>query len=128
MAYDEKLAGRVRDFFRRRKVNSAEKRMMGGLCFMVNGKMCVGVEKERLMLRIGPDAYEAALARTGCTPMDFTGRPMKGFVFVGGAGFSSQRDLESWLSLALNFNPQAKPSRSRSKPGTGTRKVSRRMS
>lgn len=89
--------------------------MMGGLCFMVNGKMCVGVEKNRLMARIGPDAYDNALAQPGCRPMDFTGRPMRGFVFVEPEGFATDEALNHWLKLALEFNPKAKSSKK--KPG-----------
>ena len=84
--------------------------MMGGLVFMVRGKMCVGVESHRLMARIGPDAETAALQRPGCRPMDFTGRPMRGFVFVEAAHLRTERQLASWLELALAFNPDAKPS------------------
>ena len=108
MAYDESLERRIRRFFDSRRVKYDAKRMMGGLCFMVNGKMCVGVEKDRLMARIGPDAYEDALMRKGCLPMDFTGRPMRGFVFVGIEGLESHKDLASWLELALAYNPGAK--------------------
>ena len=88
--------------------------MMGGLCFLVSGKMCVGVEKERLMVRLDPDIYETSLERKGCTPMDFTGRPMRGFVFVNAEGNASDRELASWLDLALEFNPRAKASKKRS--------------
>jgi TfoX/Sxy family transcriptional regulator of competence genes len=113
MAYDEQLAQRTRDHLKQRAVSFEEKRMMGGLCFLVDGKMCVGVEKERLMVRIDPDVYEDSLRRTGCVPMDFTGRPMRGFVFVKAEGHSSARDLASWVDLALEFNPRAKPSKKR---------------
>lgn len=88
MAFDEQLATRVRDRFKQRKVTFEEKRMMGGLCFLVDGKMCVGVEKNRLMARIDPEVYERALSRKGCVPMDFTGRPMRGFVFVNPRGMA----------------------------------------
>src|SRR5215471_13366418 len=107
MAYDEVLAGRVSRFLEDKKCRYETKAMMGGLCFMVNGKMCVGVEKHRLMARIGPEAYEAALKRKGCRPMDFTGRPMRGFVFVSKEGLKSDDDLDSWLELALAYNPKA---------------------
>jgi hypothetical protein len=107
MAYDEHLATRVRRVFDARKVAYEEKRMMGGLCFMVNGKMCVGVEKERLMVRLDPEKYEEALRRPGGAPMDFTGKPMRGFVFVNPPGLAKARDLASWLDLALEFNPRA---------------------
>jgi TfoX/Sxy family transcriptional regulator of competence genes len=107
MAYDEQLARRVRESFAAQGVSVEEKPMMGGLCFMVNGKMCVGVDKQRLMARIDPEQYVNALSRKGCTPMDFTGRPMRGFVFVNPEGTKSQKELESWIALALEFNPRA---------------------
>lgn len=110
MAYDELLEQRVRLFFDAKRIKHESKRMMGGLCFMVKGKMCVGVEKNRLMARIGPEAYEDALTRKGCRPMDFTGRPMRGFVFVEREGMKSDKDLAFWLELALAYNPTAKKS------------------
>ena len=85
--------------------------MMGGLCFMVNGKMCVGVEKNRLMARIRPDAYEDALKCKGCRPMDITGRPMRGFVFVEPEALKTAKDLRFWVELALAYNSTAKKSR-----------------
>ena len=110
MAYDESLAGRIAAFFREQNLEHEAKRMMGGLCFMVNGKMCVGVEKNRLMARIGPDAYDEALKRNGCRPMDFTGKPMRGFVFVEPDGLKSARDFGFWMKLALAYNPIAEKS------------------
>ena len=73
--------------------------------------MCVGVEKTRLMARIDPAVYDAALHRKGCVPMDFTGRPMRGFVFVNPAGLATDEDLGDWLKLALEFNLKAKASK-----------------
>jgi TfoX/Sxy family transcriptional regulator of competence genes len=113
MAFDEQLAERTRAAFRKREVAFAEKRMMGGLCFLVADKMCVGVHQDRLMVRLDPDLYERALKRTGCVPMDFTGRPMRGFVFIQPAGLAGARELDYWLALALEFNPRAKSSRRR---------------
>ncbi len=110
MAYDELLAQRILRFFEGNKIKHDARRMMGGLCFMLDGKMCVGVEKNRLMARIGPDAYEKALERKGCHPMDFTGRPMRGFVFVEQEGLKSEKDLVYWLELSLAYNPTAKKS------------------
>jgi hypothetical protein len=110
MAYNELLEARIRRFFEERRIKYEAKRMMGGLCFMVDGKMCIGVEKSRLMARIGPDAYETALTRKGCRPMDFTGRPMRGFVFVDEVGFAEDENLAYWLDLALSWNPSAKKS------------------
>ena len=110
MAYSEKLADKVRELL---SVQSkvVEKKMMGGLTFMVNDKMCVGILKDDLMARIDPEVYDAALQRKGCREMDFTGRPMKGFVFISPEGTSTKKDLESWIGLALEFNKRAKPTR-----------------
>lgn len=125
MAFDERLADRVRRVFNDRHVIPEEKRMMGGLCFLVNGKMCIGILQQRLMVRLDPEIYEQALTRPGCVPMDFTGRPMRGFVFVNPGGHRSKRNLESWLSLALDFNPRARASPRRTaaqSKATGTRR------
>ena len=116
MAYDEQLAERIRRSFDRRKVRFEEKRLMGGLCFLVDSKMCVGVEKDRLMARIDPEDYDAALRKKGCVPMDFTGRPMRGFVFVNPSGLDTDGELDDWLKLALEFNPKAKASKKRTRP------------
>jgi hypothetical protein len=123
MAYDEQLAGRVRAAFNRRKVAFEEKRMMGGLCFLVDGKMCVGVEKTRLMVRLDPARQEEALRRKDCVPMDFTGRPMRGFVFVNEEGLATTTELGSWLDLALEFNPRAKSSKKKKGADYGERGV-----
>lgn len=110
MAYNEKLADRVREELASTgKVE--EKKMMGGLTFMVNGKMCVGVLNDDLMLRIAPEEYEQALEKTGCREMDFTGKPMKGFVFVNSDGTKSKKSLNDWVSLALTFNKRVKASK-----------------
>ncbi len=117
MAYDEFLADRVRRTFGELRVAFVEKNMMGGLVYMVDEKMCVGILKDRktgedkIMARIGEEEYEAALKEKGSREMDFTGTPMKGFVFIGPDGFDSDEDLEYWLKMALKFNPQAKKSK-----------------
>ena len=108
MAYSEKLAGRLRERLAGLP-NIEEKEMMGGLTFMFNGKMCVGVIKDELMCRINPDIYEAALERKGCRPMDFTGRPMKGWVIVNEHGTKNNKDFDYWIDLSLDFNKKAKP-------------------
>jgi len=118
MAYNEQLAERLRKGFSKRKVKFAEKRMMGGLCFMVDDKMCLGVEKERLMVRLDPENYEGALTRKGCAPMDFTGRPMRGFVFVQANMLAAEEELAYWLESALEFNPRAKSSKAKKKKAT----------
>ena len=113
MAYDAALADRVTDLLTARRVSFEAKPMMGGLCFMVDGKMCVGVEKARLMVRLDPAVESDALKRRGCKPMDFTGRPMKGYVFVHPEGYATEAQLRHWIDLALEFNPRAKASKKR---------------
>ena len=110
MAFNEKLADRVRELIALKHDRVEEKRMFGGLCFMVNNKMCIGVESERLMLRIDPAACEAALQQPGCTPMDFTGKIMKGYVFVDAAVLRTKKQLSYWVKLALDYNQFAKAS------------------
>jgi TfoX/Sxy family transcriptional regulator of competence genes len=85
--------------------------MFGGLCFMVNNKMCVGVEQDRLMVRLDPDKYDEVLEEPGVHPMDFTGKPMKGYVFVDVEALKSKKQLDYWMTLALEFNKVAKTSK-----------------
>lgn len=115
MAYNEFLADRISQFFREKSVPFEAKKMMGGLCFMVDGKMCVGVNRDEVMARINPDVYEASLKKEGCKEMNFTGRPMKGFVFLTEDATDLDDDLNSWLQLALDFNPLAKASKKKKK-------------
>lgn len=100
MAYDERLAERIRGYFKRRKGVEA-KRMFGGLCFMLNGHMCCGVEKDRLMVRVAPDRYETLLKKAHAGEMDFTGKPLKGFLFVCEAGYRTASGLAFWLDEAV---------------------------
>jgi len=102
MPYDEGLAQRVREVLED-VTGLSEKKMFGGLCFMLNGNMCCGVAGEELMLRVGPDAYEDAVSQPHARKMDFTGRPMKGFVFVEPDGIASDKDLNSWVAKASAF-------------------------
>ena len=102
MAYDENLARRVREVLKRRR-GISEKKMFGGLAFMVNGHMACGVIGEDLMVRVGPDAYDAALKRAGARPMDFTGRPMRGMVYVAPQGHRRKLSLEAWVKQGLSF-------------------------
>ena len=111
MAYDELLADRIRNTLADKKVDTREMKMMGGLCFMVDEKMCIGIVKNNLMARIGPEAYESALGKKGVQPMDFTGRPMKGYVFIDPVGVDMDKDLEYWIQTCLDFNPQTVASR-----------------
>lgn len=110
MAYNEKLANRIRESLQHLK-NVEEKEMMGGLTFMVNDKMCIGIIKDELMCRIDPDFHEAAIEMNGCRTMDFTKRPMKGYVMVDDTGMKTKKEFEYWLELALTFNKKAKSSK-----------------
>jgi TfoX/Sxy family transcriptional regulator of competence genes len=111
MAYNEKLADRVREMIAVTHNITEEKKMFGGLCFMVNDKMCVGVEKERLMVRFDPVKYDEVMEKEGCMPMDFTGKIMKGYVFVDIAALNTKKKLEYWIKLALDYNKIAKASK-----------------
>lgn len=107
MAFNDFLSDRIRVILKEKAVSFHEKNMMGGLTYMVDDKMCIGIVKEDLMARIDPEIYEQALQRNACREMNFTGRPMKGFVFIGPEGTDMDEDLEYWVSLALDYNPRA---------------------
>jgi TfoX/Sxy family transcriptional regulator of competence genes len=115
MAYNQQLADRIREMISLTHKNVEEKKMFGGLCFMVNEKMCVGVESERLMVRLDPALQEEVLEKEGCKPMDFTGKVMKGFVFVDINALNTKKKLEYWMGLALGYNKSAKASKKKSK-------------
>ncbi len=107
MAYNEKLAERIREsLVNEKKVK--EVKMMGGLTFMVNGKMCVGIIKNALMCRIDPELHDTAIQKTGCRTMDFTKRPMSGFIMVEEEGMKSKKQFDYWIGLALEFNKKVK--------------------
>jgi TfoX/Sxy family transcriptional regulator of competence genes len=108
MAFDEGLAQRIREALEDRS-GVTEKKMFGGLAFMLGGNMCVGVVGHELMVRVGPDAYEDALAQKHARKMDFTKRPMKGFVYVATDGIESDRDLEDWIGRAVEFAESLPP-------------------
>jgi TfoX/Sxy family transcriptional regulator of competence genes len=110
MAYDENLANRVREHLVNLQ-NIEEKEMMGGLVFMYNDKMCVGIIKDELMCRIDPEFHETAVEKLGCRTMDFTKRPMKGYVLIEVVGMKTPKDLDYWINLALDFNKKAKSSK-----------------
>jgi len=113
MAYDVELAKRVTDILMVRDVRFKAKKMFGGVAYMVKNKMCVGVLRQDLMVRLDPDEYEKALSRIGAREMNFTGRPMKGFVFVDPAGTKTTTRLKYWIDLALVYNPKARASNKR---------------
>jgi TfoX/Sxy family transcriptional regulator of competence genes len=102
MAYDETLAHRVRHALSG-QTGIAEKKMFGGLTFMLQGNMCCGVVGETLMLRVGPDKYEDALGQPHARPMDFSGKPMRGMVYVDPAGIETDAYLHTWVGRAVDF-------------------------
>jgi TfoX/Sxy family transcriptional regulator of competence genes len=114
MAYNEKLADMTRELIALTHKNVKEKAMFGGLCFMVNDKMCVGVEKDRLMVRLDPARYDEAMEKDGCKPMDFTGKVMKGFVFVDADVLTTKKKLNYWVQQALEYNKIVKVSKKKS--------------
>jgi len=111
MAYDEHLAERVGQSLKRKHISFEEKKMFGGVAFMIDGKMCVGIIKESLTARIDPGLHEASLKKKGCHTMDFTGRTMKGFVIVDPIGIDSDKNLDYWIGIALDYNKIAKASK-----------------
>lgn len=102
MAYDEKLAERVRKAMATRK-RVTEKKMFGGLAFLLGGRMCCGILGDDLMVRVGPERYAAALTRPHVRPMDFTGKPLSGFVYVGSTGVKTGAALAKWLREATEY-------------------------
>jgi TfoX/Sxy family transcriptional regulator of competence genes len=116
MSYDEATAARIRDLLAKRR-DVVERKMFGGLTFMVNGAMCCGITSEALVVRVGPAAYDAALAEPHARPMTFTGRPLAGMVYVDPPGYRTERALARWVERGLAFvtaAPMARP-RSRTK-------------
>jgi TfoX/Sxy family transcriptional regulator of competence genes len=102
MAYDEKLAVRIRGILKGRK-GVTEKKMFGGVAFLLQDKMFVGIQKDELMARVGPEAHNQAVSQKHARPMDFTGKPMVGFIYVKPAGFKTKAMLEKWVGWCENY-------------------------
>lgn len=119
MAYDEYLGERISRILSNKKIGFEARKMMGGLVFLVDDKMLCGIHIDKkygdslLMARIGETAYEKVIEKEECLPMDFTGRPMRGYIFVRPDGFDMEDDLTYWVELCLEFNPLAKASKKR---------------
>jgi len=117
MAYSESMAQKIREVFIRLKVPFHEKKMFSGVCYMVEDKMCCGthvdkISQENLLLcRISEEDAERALKLPYVLPMNFTGRPMKGYIYVSEKGIEAQKDLTKWIQLCVDFNPKAKRSK-----------------
>ncbi|MDX2361626.1 MAG: TfoX/Sxy family protein [Crocinitomicaceae bacterium] len=115
MAYNEYLQERINSILNEKRVVYLEKKMMGGLCYMIDDKMCIGIIKDDLMARVGPDLYEELMQKEHAREMDFTKRPMKGYVYVAPEGIDYEEDLEFWVQKCLDFNPLAKSSKKKKK-------------
>jgi hypothetical protein len=102
MAYDDGLAHRIRSVFDGR-AGVAEKEMFGSLVFMLDDDMCCGVIEDSLMARVGPEAYDDALSEPHVRPMDFTGQPMRGFVYVDQPAIATNEDLEEWVDRCVAY-------------------------
>ena len=122
MAYDETLARRIRDLLRDRR-DLTERKMFGGLAFLVTGRMCCGIIGRDLMVRVGREDYQSALSEKHVRPMDFTGRPLRGMVYVAPAGVRTKRALETWIDRGVRFT-RSLPETAR--PARPTRKAGRR--
>ena len=112
MAYDERLAARVREVLVEQG-DVDERKMFGGIAFMVEGHMCCGVLNDDLVLRLGPERAKAALKEVHVRPMDFTGRPMKGYVFVAPKGIQTESVLRRRIRSALDLVASLPPNRTR---------------
>jgi TfoX N-terminal domain len=116
MAYDEKLATRIRAYLEQfPKLKIEEKKMFRGLAFMINGKMCVNVSGENLMCRFDPSLQAEIAKRKGFGPMKMKGRELTGYCYVAPDGFKAKKDFEYWLGLCLEFNDKAKSSKRKRK-------------
>lgn len=102
MVYNEQLASKTRALLAKRK-GFGERKMFGGTAYLLNGNMCCGVLKDDLIVRVGPEKYEEALAMPGARPMDFTGRSIKGFVYVDSKGWSRAANLKKWVEMGVNY-------------------------
>lgn len=117
MPYREETLERIKQVLYDKEVNFAEKKMFSGVCIMVDEKMCLGTHIDKktgedfLLCRMSEADCAKALKKPNVIPMEFTGKAMKGYVFVKGPGFKTQKDLAGWIQMCLDFNPEAKRSK-----------------
>lgn len=124
MPYNERLAERIQAYFEHRK-GVEVKHMFGGLCFMLNGHMCCGIEKDRLMVRVMPERYEALLNKPYAGKMDFTGKPLTGFLFISQPGYRTAAGLTRWLDEAVEYVKSKPPKKKKAKPSRKAQKPQR---
>ncbi len=115
MTYNEQLADRIAAQLLDRNIQFEEKKMFGGLCFMVDDKMCIGIVKDDMMARVNPEKEEQLLSEDGARPMDFTKRPMRGFLYIDSSVYNDDKTLNFWIDECLEFNPLAKASKKKKK-------------
>jgi TfoX/Sxy family transcriptional regulator of competence genes len=108
MAYDKQLADRIREVLAPQD-GITEKKMFGGISFLLRGNMCCGVVRDDLVVRVGPEQYEQAVMEPHARPMDFTGRPLKGLVYVGPAGHRTDEGLANWVKRSVDFAASLPP-------------------
>lgn len=117
MPYNENLLNRIREILVNKQVDFSEKKMFSGVCIMVDDKMCCGTHIDKksggdvLLCRLSEQDCETALEEENCIPMEFTGKAMKGYIYVTGNGLRTNKDLAHWIQLCLDFNPLAKKSK-----------------
>lgn len=117
MAFDDYQADRIRRELNDRAIPFIEKRMIGGLCFMVDDKMLCGIHNDKksgeslFMARVGPEFYDSALQLDGVSTMEFTGRPLNGYVYVNSEALDQESQLQYWIQKCLDYNPEAKSSK-----------------
>ena len=121
MAYSDTLAERVRYLLSAERPVS-ERQMFGGLAFMVRGHMCCGIQGERLMARVGPELYDEALKWPHARPMDFTGKPIRGFLYVQPPGLKTAAQLRRWISASVAYVRSVPPKNTRKPRASATRK------
>ena len=112
MPYSGTLANRIREALMHIE-DLEEKAMFSGMCFMVNGKMCICVNADGIMCRVDPDRYDELMERPGTRPMDMKGKPMKGYLYVDTENIKKKSELDYWIKLCLDYNPKAKASKKR---------------
>jgi len=127
MAYDEGLAQRIRELLED-DPRITEKKMFGGVAFLANGKMAAGIIEDELMVHVGPDAHDEAIARPHARMMDFTGRPMRGFVQIAPAGFEDDADLLAWLERGVAYAETQARKPAAVRKAAGPKKAAKRRS
>jgi len=115
MPYNEQLADRIAGNLLDRDIEFEEKKMFGGVCYMIDGKMCMGIVQENMMARVNPKIENKLLSMDGARPMDFTKRPMRGYLYIDESGYDEDNHLNFWIERCLEFNPLAKASKKKKK-------------